>query len=62
MADAHGGRTELLDRAARLVDRAAEISSFTDLNLVHLDERARVNGHDCAVDFGGDVEGTACVR
>ena len=62
MADAHGGRTELLDDTARLVDRTTHISSFRDLNHVHLDERARVDVHDRAIDFGGDSEVTARVR
>ena len=62
MADAHGGRTELLDHAAGLVDRTTHISSFRDLNHVHLNERARINGHDCTIDFGGDAEVTARVR
>ena len=62
MADAHAGRSELLDGTAVLVDRAAEVRAFTDLNLVHLEERARVDGHDRTVDFLGDEEGTARVR
>ena len=38
VTDAHTRGGELLDRAARLVDRTTQISSFSDLNLVHLKE------------------------
>ena len=61
MADAHAGRAELLDGAAGLVDRAAHVGVFADLDLVDLEERARVDRDDRAVDFVGDAEDAARV-